>query len=114
MEVMNANPESLARAQALLKQLWEQHKGTIFERLVILEKASESAQVMEPSALEDARSAAHKLAGALGTFGYKQGTDWARASEQIFTQSKISSADQKQLIENVRNIRALLESPKQD
>ena len=111
---MTASPESLARAQALLKQLWEQHKGTIFERLAILERASESAQVMDENALEDARSAAHKLAGALGTFGYKQGTDWARVSEQIFAQPKISSADQEQLIENARNIRVLRESPKQD
>ena len=76
---MSPDPTSLSRAQALLKQLWEHHKGTIFERLAVLEKAAQSASSMDRAAIEDAKSAAHKLAGALGTFGYKEGTDLARA-----------------------------------
>ena len=108
------DPQALARAQELLKQLWERHKDTIFERLELLENVSASALTMEDSAREDARSAAHKLAGALGTFGYKQGTEWARNSELIFSNPNLGPAEQQQLIENARSIRKLLESSQED
>ena len=111
---MASDPQALARAQALLKQLWKQHKGTIFERLELLESVSAAALTMGESAREDARSAAHKLAGALGTFGYKQGTEWARASELIFSNAEIGVAEQQELIDNARNIRTLLESSQEE
>lgn len=107
---MTTDPQALARAQALLKQLWKQHRGTIFERLEILENVSAAATTMQQSAREDARSAAHKLAGALGTFGYKQGTEWARDSELIFSNAEIGEPEQQRLIDNARNIRRLLEN----
>ena len=107
---MSSNSEALSRAKVLLKQLWHQHRPTIFERLMILENASASALSMDASAREEARSAAHKLAGALGTFGFSKATDWARDSEHIFIQPNISADDQQRLIDNARNIRTLLES----
>jgi HPt (histidine-containing phosphotransfer) domain-containing protein len=109
---MPANPEAIARTKELLKQLWEQHKPTVFERLEVLERVSADALKMDAAALEEARSAAHKLAGALGTFGFQQATDWARDSEQIFMKGHLDSADQARLMENARNIRELLENQK--
>jgi HPt (histidine-containing phosphotransfer) domain-containing protein len=109
---MSANPEAIARAKELLKQLWEQHKSTVFERLEILEKVSAEALQMDAVALEEARSAAHKLAGALGTFGFHQATDWARDSEQVFIKGNLNSADQARLVENARSIREQLETQK--
>ncbi len=109
---MPANPEAIARAKELLQQLWVKHKETVFERLEILEKASAGALQMDETALEEAGSAAHKLAGALGTFGFQQGTDWARDSEQIFIKGDLDSNDHAQLALNARNIRKLLESQK--
>ena len=107
---MPADPETVARAKQLLKQLWEQHRGTVFERLAILEKAGAECLQMDVAALDEARSAAHKLAGALGTFGFQQGTEWARDSEHIFIKGDLTASDQQRLIENVRNIRTLLEA----
>ena len=107
---MPADPETIARAKLLLKQLWEQHKETVFERLAILEKAGDECLRMDAAALDEARSAAHKLAGALGTFGFQQGTDWARDSEHIFIKGDLTAQDQQRLIENASNIRTLLES----
>jgi HPt (histidine-containing phosphotransfer) domain-containing protein len=107
---MSSIPESHARVQELLKKLWEQHKGTIFERLATIEKAATSASRLEEAERLDAKSAAHKLAGALGTFGYQQGTEWARESELIFANANIGAVDQRRVVECTRSIRQLLES----
>jgi HPt (histidine-containing phosphotransfer) domain-containing protein len=110
---MPANPESVARVKELLKQLWTQHRATVFERLAILESASDAALDLDEVAMAEARSAAHKLAGALGTFGFQQGTDWARESEQIFERGGLAAHDRTRLIENAKNIRALIETQDQ-
>jgi HPt (histidine-containing phosphotransfer) domain-containing protein len=107
---MTANPESVARVKELLKQLWAQHRDTVFERLAIVEAASVGALELDDAARAEARSAAHKLAGALGNFGYQQGTDWARESERIFERGDLGEADRTRLIENAKNIRALIET----
>ncbi len=107
---MAPNPEVVARAKELLKQLWEQHKSTVFERLAVMEHAAAACLEMDAPALEEARGAAHKLAGALGTFGFHEGTDLARESEQIFIKGNLDASDRQKLIDNARNIRSLLES----
>jgi HPt (histidine-containing phosphotransfer) domain-containing protein len=107
---MPANPDAIARAKELLKQLWEQHKPTVFERLALMEHAAAACLEMDEAALEEARGAAHKLAGALGTFGFQEGTELARESEQIFVKDNLDASDRQKLIEHARNIRALLES----
>ena len=109
---MSASPESVARVKELLKQLWTQHRETVFERLAIVENASGAALELDEVAMVEARSAAHKLAGALGTFGFQQGTDWARDSELIFIKGDLTANDQQRLIENASNIRMLLEASK--
>lgn len=107
---MPANPEAIARAKELLKQLWQQHKSMVFERLAVLEHAAATCLEMDTAGLEEARGAAHKLAGALGTFGFHEGTELARESEQIFVKGNLDDSDRQKLIENARNIRSLLES----
>lgn len=107
---MSTSPESIARVKELLKQLWAQHRETVFERLAIVERASDAALKLDEAAMVEARSAAHKLAGALGTFGFQQGTDWARESERIFERGNLTVTDRIRLIENARNIRALIET----
>ncbi len=107
---MPANPESAAKVKELLKQLWAQHRETVLERLKIVEHASAQALELDDAALAEARSAAHKLAGALGTFGFQQGTEWARESEHIFERGVLTEADRSHLIDNVRNIRTLIEA----
>jgi HPt (histidine-containing phosphotransfer) domain-containing protein len=107
---MSANPEVIARAKELLKQLWEQHNATVFERLAVMEHAAATCLEMDGPGLEEARGAAHKLAGALGTFGFHEGTELARDSEQIFIKGNLDASDRQKLIENARNIRSMLES----
>src|SRR3569833_2991506 len=107
---MSASPESVARVKELLKQLWAQHRETVFERLAIVEKASAQALELDESSMAEARSAAHKLAGALGTFGFQQGTEWAREAELIFERGAVTEADRTRLIENASGIRRLIET----
>jgi HPt (histidine-containing phosphotransfer) domain-containing protein len=107
---MSANLEAAARVKELLKQLWQQHKPSVLERLDVLEHAAATCLEMDTAGLEEARGAAHKLAGALGTFGFHEGTELARESEQIFVKGNLDANDRQKLIEYARNIRSLLES----
>ena len=108
------NADSFARAQELLKKLWEQHKASIFERLDGLAQYSATALQLKPDERTEARSLAHKLAGSLGTFGFREGSDWARDSEMILAKDSIDAAEQAQLIENAENIRKLIGAPAKD
>ena len=109
---MSPDPEAIARAKQILERLWEQHKGTILERVSALEIAAASAPHLDVAARQEARSAAHKLAGSLGTFGYNDASDWARESEQILEKEQIDTADQQRLVANAQKIRNLLATPR--
>ena len=71
------------KLQEMLAALWEQHRPAIEERINILARACEALRCAQltPEIREDALSAAHKLAGVLGTFGRSEGTDLARRIE---------------------------------
>jgi len=75
---------------AALDRLWERFLPEIRTRVAILEAA---AQALENGELvtaqrEEASSAAHKLAGTLGTFGLARGTAVARELEQFYINSE--------------------------
>lgn len=77
-------PASYALAQALAR-LWVQHLPEIQSRVTVLES---TAMALSPASnvdtlLLDATSAAHKLAGVLGTFGLPQATELAREAEML-------------------------------
>jgi HPt (histidine-containing phosphotransfer) domain-containing protein len=78
-----SNPSSLAEA---LNRLWSQFLPQIEERVSTLESAAAAlAEVsLTPAQCEEASSAAHKLAGVLGTFGLDQGTELAREAESLY------------------------------
>lgn len=67
----------------MLAGIWERHKPEMEERLAVLERASKVLAERELSKQErmDAVYAAHKLAGALGTFGRAEGSEIARSLE---------------------------------
>lgn len=69
--------------QQMLAELWQQHRAAIHERVAIISKATEALSLgsISDAQLEEAQSAAHKLAGVLGTFGRSNGTGLARAIE---------------------------------
>jgi diguanylate cyclase (GGDEF)-like protein len=74
-----------AAGVATINQLAEQFRASLEQRLASLVSAVRSLQQDElpPTQRAEARQDAHRLAGALGMFGYSQGTDTARAVEQL-------------------------------
>ncbi len=79
-----SNPSALAEA---MNRLWSQFLPQIEERVSTLEDAAAALAEgsLTASQCEEAGSAAHKLAGVLGTFGLDQGTELAREAEQLYS-----------------------------
>ncbi len=76
-----ANP--LAEA---MNRLWEKHLPQMEERVTTLRMAAESLATGTLTEAEQQRAGAdaHKLAGVLGTFGLKEGTELAREAEALY------------------------------
>jgi len=67
--------EDKQRTAALLNDLWQRNLPLLEQRMAVLERATCSPLT------EELRAEASKLAGSLGMFGYKQGTEIARELE---------------------------------
>jgi HPt (histidine-containing phosphotransfer) domain-containing protein len=83
-EVGNGNKE--AQISAALERLWVRFLPEIRARVEILEAAALalSGGTLSPTQRDSAASAAHKLAGTLGTFSLARGTIVARELEQLY------------------------------
>jgi HPt (histidine-containing phosphotransfer) domain-containing protein len=68
-----------------LKRLWAKHLTQMEKRVVTLQNAAESLANGTLTAKEQelAGADAHNLAGVLGTFGLKEGTELAREAESL-------------------------------
>lgn len=79
-----ADPAALAAA---LNGMWTKFLPEMTARLSILEAAAVSlaASSLTTAQQQAAASAAHKLAGVLGTFGLAQGTALARELETLYS-----------------------------
>ena len=68
-----------------LSRLWVKFLPEIENRLAILEDAADALAGgdLTDELREQAHQAAHKLAGVLGTFGLKRGTELARMAEEL-------------------------------
>ncbi len=79
-------PDAAAQTQKLLESLWIRNLPMIKERLLLLDRAAETARSahLTPPLRRDAAMTAHKLAGSLGMFGYTEGTGIARSLELLF------------------------------
>lgn len=73
------------KTAALLAALWEKNRPIIEERLVALDGAAAAAATgsLEDEQRKEGQIAAHKLAGALGMYGYDEGTRIARQLEVL-------------------------------
>jgi HPt (histidine-containing phosphotransfer) domain-containing protein len=78
------SPEN--QLQAMLRVLWKNNRATIDERVQRLREAQTqlSSDRMDATARKEAESAAHKLAGVLGTFGLPEGSRIASSIELLF------------------------------
>src|SRR5215472_2063496 len=80
-------PSQQASLNEALDRLWKQFLPQIEERVAVLESAG--AALAEDGLSRDQReaahTAAHKLAGILGTFGLTKGTVLAREAELLYS-----------------------------
>jgi HPt (histidine-containing phosphotransfer) domain-containing protein len=85
-------PNQSALAEAM-NRLWVQFLPQIEERVSVLESAAAALAEgsLTPAQCEEAFSAAHKLAGVLGTFGLDRGTELAREAELLYSSGPSSS-----------------------
>ena len=92
---MAASPSSDSLAVAM-NRLWVKHLPQMQERVATLRVAAENLAngTLTEAGQQQAAADAHKLAGVLGTFGLKQGTELAREAEAFYesTPDGISTA----------------------
>ena len=108
MEPPSSNPAQ-PNLTAALDRLWARFLPEIRERVTVIESAIQSlaANSLPVEQKEAAASAAHKLAGVLGTFSLARGTDLARELELQFT-GKLDSVDNLSAL--VSELRAIIEA----
>jgi HPt (histidine-containing phosphotransfer) domain-containing protein len=70
-----------------LDRMWARFLPQMQERVDTLDAAAQAFAVgpLSPERQQEAHSAAHKLAGVLGTFGLTRGTDLARELEIFYS-----------------------------
>lgn len=98
---------------AALAQLWLRFEPQMLERVVVLEAAAVAAGqgALGGAQLREAHEAAHKLAGALGSFNLTRGTVLARDLEQLYSAGDPPGVeDAAQLTALAAGIRALIVS----
>ena len=78
--------EAQDKTAALLATLWIKVRPIVEERIQTLDRVEDAAAhgSLTEELRAEGRSSAHKLAGALGMYGYDEGTRVARELEQLF------------------------------
>ena len=83
------DPKSVSKPElsAAIDKLWARFLPEIRERVAVLESSAAgfNANTLTVEQREEANSAAHKLAGTLGTFGLTRGTVLARELEVMYS-----------------------------
>ncbi len=97
-----------ADMMASIAQAWATHQGTMQERLSVLEAtaaAMEGGQ-LSPDLQQAGCSQAHKLAGSLGCYGFKEGSQIARELEQVLQRSApLDDLQASQVVQLVQRLR---------
>jgi HPt (histidine-containing phosphotransfer) domain-containing protein len=73
------------KTASLLEALWQRNRPLVEERVAVLDQADAAAGAgpLNEDLRKEAQSNAHKLAGALGMYGYDEGTLIARQIEVL-------------------------------
>lgn len=109
-----STPDPAALAAAL-NGMWTKFLPEMTARLSILETAAASlaAASLTPAQQQAAASAAHKLAGVLGTFGLAQGTALARELETLYSAPAAPSPTHSaHILSLTASLRSVIESRK--
>jgi len=96
--------EAEDKTAALLRTLWEKNRPIVEERLATLERASAAAASggLSDDLRKEAAKAAHNLAGALGMYGYDEGTRVAREIDALLSSDVPGVAHLAELIARLR------------
>jgi len=96
---------------AAIAALWRDAQPRALDRVVVLEAAVAALRdgALDESTAAAATSEAHKLAGALGTFGMPDGSTRARAIE-LRLAGGVGAHDAGELAEGVAALRAIVEA----
>lgn len=96
--------EAEDKTASLLAALWLRNRPIIEERMTTLAVASTAAAAgpLKEEMRKEAQSSAHKLAGALGMYGYDEGTRIARQLEQLLESATPETARLSGLIAELR------------
>ncbi|AFY77219.1 response regulator with CheY-like receiver domain and winged-helix DNA-binding domain [Pleurocapsa sp. PCC 7327] len=94
-----------------LKVVWEKFQGQTKARVTILEQATAALRddALDEELRQQAKAAAHKLAGTLGVFGFPEGSRLAKEIEQVFSKKTIVPTRSSHLSKRVVALRQLLE-----
>ena len=100
-------PTCQQQTQAALATLWQSVKSQHFDRLALLKQMLQALQTQQVT--DDLRHratrAAHSLAGALGIFGLRSGSELARSIELILRgEAPITPNDQQQLAQLIKTL----------
>jgi HPt (histidine-containing phosphotransfer) domain-containing protein len=93
---MSEQPDASAKEmEELLQNLWTKNYGLLEERLKLIRDAYDrlAAGSLDNQTRCDAESAAHKLAGILGTFGLPQGSALASKIETSLAKESTSTSE---------------------
>ncbi len=93
-----------------LASLWEKYLPEMGERVGVLERAYESlvAGDIPEEERRAALAAAHKLAGALGTFGRGHGTELAREIESMLESNRMTPGQVAAMKSKLLELRSML------
>lgn len=96
--------EAEDKMAAVLAQLWQKNRPIVEERLATLDRASAAAASgrLSSDLRKEAAQAAHKLAGALGMYGYEEGTNIAREIDALLSSDAPSVAQLAELTARLR------------
>jgi HPt (histidine-containing phosphotransfer) domain-containing protein len=106
-----ARAQSAVELDAAIAALWLEAQPRALERVEVLARAAAALRsgTLPPDVAEEARREAHKLAGALGTFGMPDGTVHARAIE-LRLEAGVAPEDAAELCEHAAHLRRIVEA----
>lgn len=94
----------------VLDQLWNKFLPQMLDRISTVEQANRAlvSGKLTTELRAEAHSAAHKLAGSLGTFGLETGTALAREAEFIYSSEGSLDTSSTRLVEVAEQLRNLI------
>lgn len=101
--------ERTPKEPAAINKVLERYQNTFAARINVLEQA---IQVEDLNQQHAAAQEAHKIAGALGSFGYETGSKLARSIEHLLMQEKpMNQAERSQIATSISHLKQELAKP---